>query len=77
VGYCTEHDKLIGGPTQVESRTESMAGWAHDFKARWRLQFDLQSGADNFATAGFTCSVADNVPFNPALYFANNSHHHV
>ena len=54
-----------------------MAGWVHDFKARWRLQFDLQIGADNFATAGFKVNVADNVPFNPALFFANDSHHHV
>ena len=74
-GYYTEHDKLLGGAIQVDSRTEALAGWAHDFNPTWRVQLDFQSGADNFTTAGFTCSLTENLQFNPAIYVANGSRH--
>jgi hypothetical protein len=76
-GYYTEHDKFIGGPIQVEKRTEVMAGWAHDFNATWRVQLDFQSGADNFSTAGFACNVTERFQFNPAVYVSNDTPHHV
>ena len=76
-GYYTEHDKFMGGPIQVEKRTEVMAGWAHDFNAMWRVQLDFQSGADNFSTAGFTCNLTESFQFNPAIYVSNDSPHRV
>ena len=76
-GYYTEHDKFMGGPIQVEERTEVMAGWAHDFNATWRVQLDFQSGADNFSTAGFTCNVTERFQFNPAIYVSNDNPHRV
>lgn len=74
-GYYTEHDKFMGGPIQVEGKTEWLLGWAHDFNSVWRFQLDYQSGHDNFATAGFTCNVTPQFQFNPALYVANDSGH--
>jgi hypothetical protein len=76
-GYYTEHDKLMGGPIQVDDRTEFMAGWAHDFNPTWRAQLDFQSGADNFFTAGFTCNATERFQFNPAIYVSNDSPHRV
>jgi len=76
-GYYTEHDKLIGGAIQVDTRTEALLGWAHDFNPTWRVQLDFQSGAGNFTTAGFTCNVTENLQLNPALYVGNDSRHQV
>lgn len=77
VGYYGEREKFIAGPIQIDRKTELLAGWAHDFNPTWRFQLDFQSGADNFSTAGFTCSVTRSFQFNPAIYVSNDSSHRV
>ncbi|MGH8505423.1 MAG: hypothetical protein ACRETM_05585 [Stenotrophobium sp.] len=74
-GYYTEHDKFMGGPIEVEGRTEWLLGWAHDFNPVWRFQLDYQSGDENYATVGFTCNITPKLQFNPAIYVANDSSH--
>jgi hypothetical protein len=76
-GYYLEHDKFIGGPIQVDRKTEFMAGWAHDFNPTWRIQLDFQTGSDNFSTAGFTYTLTESFQFNPAIYVSNQSPPHV
>jgi len=76
-GYYGEHDKFMGGPIQVDKKTEVMAGWAHDFDRHWRVQLDFQSGSDNFSTAGFTYTLNDSFQFNPAIYVSNQNPPHV
>jgi hypothetical protein len=74
-GYYTEHDKFMAGPIRIGDRTEILLGWAHDFNSRWRVQFDYESGADNYFTAGFTCNVTARWQVNPAIYISNDRAH--
>jgi hypothetical protein len=71
-GYYTEHDKFMAGPIRVQSQTEALLGWAHDFNSTWRFQLDYQSGTDNFFTVGVTWNATSRLQFNPALYLSNS-----
>lgn len=71
-GYYTEHHKIIAGAIHAGYKNEAILGYAYDFNERWRAQVDWQSGSENFWTIGFTCNVARDFQFNPAIYFSND-----
>jgi hypothetical protein len=53
--------------------TQSVLGFAYRPIPTLQVQADYQSGATNFATAGFTYSVTPNLTFNPAIYIGNST----
>ena len=71
-GYYTEHHKIIAGAIHADYKNEAILGYAYDFNKTWRVQVDWQSGKENSSTIGFTCNVARDFQFNPAIYFSND-----
>lgn len=65
----------VGGSVTSRRETQSILGAAYRIHPRTLLQLDYQSGAGNFATAGFTYNVTPQLQFNPAVYYANAPGH--
>ena len=65
----------VGGAIRSFHETQSLIGGAYRVSPRLLTQLDYQSGAGNFATAGFTYNVTPAVALNPAVYISNASPH--
>jgi hypothetical protein len=76
-GYYTEHNKFTIGAIRVESRTEAMLGWIHNFNDTWRAQIEFQSGSGNAVSLGFTCNLTRDLELSPGIYLTNDTPHHV
>jgi hypothetical protein len=65
----------VGGSVRSNHETQGILGAAYRLAPRVNLQLDYQTGAGNFATAGFTYNLTPQLSFNPAVYCANASGH--
>ncbi len=61
----------IGGAVTNQHQTQSILGAVYRVTPRTLLQLDSQSGAGNFATAGFTYNITHQLQINPSAYFSN------
>lgn len=75
--YIGNENTGVGGKVLDYHETEAVLGAAYRIEPRLLLQLDYQSGAGNFATAGFTYNITPQLQLNPALYYANAPAHPV
>jgi len=74
-GYYTGPLQTMFGAINAQHHLGILAGSAYQVTPRVQIEADYQSGQANFATAGFTWTMAPNLQLNPALYISNSSPH--
>jgi hypothetical protein len=74
-GFLHQDESFTIGALRQGGHAAALLGWDHRVNSRLHALADYESGADNFATVGFTLGLSPALTFNPALYIANSSPH--
>ena len=76
-GYYLGKTELIAGVQKQSGTMLPVFGAAYQLTPTIQPMVDYLGGAQNFATAGVTLTLAPNLTFNPAVYFSNSRPHRI